>query len=352
MNIGIIIIASGWAGAERVVYQLTKVLSKNRKLNITLFTNKEIFKNYLDIENIKRINLGNYNTKNKFLALFSFYSLKHNLHKYLAKNKYNLINNHMEFANVISPTNVNNISTFHGTDIKNFKKSPSITHKLFFYPRIKKRFLKSKRLISVSKGLIQNLPEKYKRKTIVIPNGVDTEIFKPLKNIKQKKNIILFTGRLTEIKGILEILEVAKQLPQYEFWFAGQGPLSNKIKGKNIKNFGFQKTKELIKLYNQATICISPSYREGFSNVGLEVTSCGRALICTSAFSEYIENGKDGIIIPAKDEQALKNAIVDLMENPVKRKMIEKNARKKALGYSWDKIAKQYLKVFKRVIER
>jgi len=74
-------------------------------------------------------------------------------------------------------------------------------------------------------------------------------------------------------------------------------------------------------------------------------------LIYTLGFSEYIENGKDGIIIPAKDEKALKNAIINLMENTPKRKKLEKNARKKALKYSWSKVAKQYLKVFREVIK-
>ena len=112
-------------------------------------------------------------------------------------------------------------------------------------------------------------------------------------------------------------------------------------------------TEELVKLYNQATICIFPSYRESFGLVGLEAMSCGRAVIATPlGFSEYIENGKDGIIIPAKDENALKNAIVDLMTNEKKRKMLEKNARKKALKYSWDKIARQCLNVFREVIKK
>ncbi len=135
--------------------------------------------------------------------------------------------------------------------------------------------------------------------------------------------------------------------------FAGKGELDRLIMGRNIKNLGFKTTEELVNLYNQAEICIFPSYREGFPLSGLEAMSCGRAVIATPlGFSEYIENGKDGIIIPAKDENALKNAIIDLMTNEKKRKMLEKNARKKALKYSWENVAKQYLKMFKRVVKK
>ena len=193
--------------------------------------------------------------------------------------------------------------------------------------------------------------EKYKKKTIIIPNGVDSQIFKPLSNVKQKKNVILFAGRFIDIKGVKELVNVSKQLPQYEFWFVGSGSLAETIKGNNVKNLGFKTTEELVNLYNQSTICVFPSHREGFGLVGLEAMACGRAVIATPlGFTEYIENGKDGIIIPAKDEGVLKNAIVDLMTNPAKRKKLEINARKKALKFSWDEVAKKYIEVYKKVI--
>jgi glycosyltransferase involved in cell wall biosynthesis len=75
------------------------------------------------------------------------------------------------------------------------------------------------------------------------------------------------------------------------------------------------------------------------------------AVIATPlGFSEYIENGKDGIIIPAKDEKALKNAIVDLMTMKIRERCFEENARKKAIKYSWDKIAKKYLLYLRRLL--
>ncbi len=233
------------------------------------------------------------------------------------------------------------IVTFHSEeDVNNFKKF------MCYMPN------GPKLMTSVSKHQIQNLQEKHKKKTAIILNGVNSRIFKPLKNTKQKRNVVLFAGRFIGWKGIKEIIHIAKQLPKYEFWFAGQGPLANEIKGKNIKNLGFKTTEELVKLYNQTTICIFPSWNEPFGLVGLEAMSCGKAVIATPlGFSEYIKNGKEGIIIPAKNESALKNAIVDLMINEKKRKILEKNARKKALKYSWNKIAKQYLKVFEEVIK-
>ncbi len=352
MKIGIILISSGFAGAERVVYNLLVELSKKRENQIHLILNDEIFENYHSIEKIKIHKVGLINKGNRILNLINFYIIRRKIKKIIKKNNLDIINSHMELSNFVSPSIEDHINVFHGADVKYLKESPSLSHRFVILPRIKNSLNKSLRIISVGKEQIQNLPEKYKKKTIVIPNGVDSNIFKPLNNIKQKKNIVLFVGRFIDIKGIREIINVAKQLPQYEFWFAGQGELTNSINLPNTKNLGFKTTEELVKLYNQATICIFPSHREPFGLVGLEAMSCGRAVIATPpGFSEYIENEKDGIIISSKDENALKNAIVDLMTNEKKRKMLEKNARENALKHSWDKVAEQYLKVFKEVID-
>ncbi|MCK4649613.1 glycosyltransferase family 4 protein [Candidatus Pacearchaeota archaeon] len=341
MRIGILLISDGFSGAERVVKEL---LEHSKGENYVLFVNNEIYSIYENL-GIKTYNLGNVFNKNILKRLIKIKKIAKNVDKIILKEKISVINPVLEYSFLLTlflKSKSIMIPSLHGEETNNLK----LKKKLFQNLIVKKAFNKATKIISISKGLTQQLPQKYKQKIIVIPNGVDTKAFKLLKNIKRKKNIVLFTGRFIELKGIKEILAVAKQLPQYEFWFAGQGELSNLINLPNTKNLGFQKTEDLVILYNRTTICIFPSYREGFPLCGFEAMSCGKAVIATPlGFSEYIENKKDGIIIPAKDEKALKNAIVDLMTNKKKRKLIEKNARQKVLKYSWDKIAKNYLGV-------
>ena len=356
-KIAFLLVSNGFAGAERVVHSLTRNLSEVNSKNVSLFINKEIFSFYLDLKKIKKYSIGKIISKSRLLKRMRLFSSGIILRKILDEKRFNILNIHMfpplEIINAIHRSKVPYLITLHGVkDINKFKNSSSIFYNAFLKPIFKKFLDRAYLIISVSKEVAQNLPEEYKKKTIVIPNGVDSKIFRPLNNIKQKKNVILFVGRYIDIKGIKEIINVARQLSQYEFWFAGQGPLDNEIKGRNIKNLGFKTTKELVRLYNQATICIFPSWYEPFGLVGLEAMSCQRAVIATPfGFLEYIKNGKDGIIIPAKDEKVLKNAIVKLMINEKLRKKLEKNARKKAIQYSWEKVTKQYLKVFTQVIK-
>jgi 1,2-diacylglycerol-3-alpha-glucose alpha-1,2-glucosyltransferase len=64
---------------------------------------------------------------------------------------------------------------------------------------------------------------------MVIRNGVDTDTFRPLQNIQPADDVILYVGRFLERKGILDLMETAKALPEYEFWLARtlQAPLSS-----------------------------------------------------------------------------------------------------------------------------
>ncbi len=347
MNIGIVLVSDEWAGAERVVYNLSKNLSKIKGVSVTLFINQEVFKLY-DNVGVKRVNIGKYSNSNKLVHLISYLILKRNLKKEIKKRNIDVLNSHMEMSYLISPKE-NLIIVNHGDDIKNLLNPPSLFSKLFIQRLSKSRFDACEKIISVSNWQKQKLPKIYKEKTVVIPNGINTKVFKKLRNIKQEK-AILFTGRYIERKGFLEVLKVAGKLPQYKFWFAGFGRLENKINLPNTVNLGFKNTDELVKLYNQVELCIFPALWEAFPLCGLEAMACGRAVIATPlGFSEYIENGKDGLIVPSKNTEVLKKTILQVMNDSKLRKKLEKNARAKASQYSWDKVAVSYLKVFTNI---
>lgn len=355
MKIGILINSRNFAGAERVVHDLIKQLIK-LSVDISLFVNDEVYNCYLDIPNLRIYNLGKLVSNNLFSSSLKSYLAYTKIKQYLKREKLDLMNIHMFvspiYFNALKRFNVPYVITLHGNEIRSFIDSKSFVYNILFRPINKSILNKSLSLISVGNWQVAGLSKTLKEKTRIIYNGVDSKIFKPFK-IKSEKNVVMFAGRYIDIKGIKELVNVAKQLPQYEFWFAGQGPLAHLIKGRNVKNLGFKTSKELAKLYNQSTICVFPSHREGFGLVGLEAMACEKPVIATPlGFSEYIENGKDGMIIPTKNEKALKDAIIKLVENQKLRERLGKAARKKAERYSWNKVAKQYMKVFKKVINK
>jgi glycosyltransferase involved in cell wall biosynthesis len=74
---------------------------------------------------------------------------------------------------------------------------------------------------------------------------------------------------------------------------------------------------------------VFPSYREGFPNVVLEAGAMGLPAIVTdiNGCNEIIEHGKNGLIIPSKDEVSLLNSLIELATNTTLLQLLADNAR-------------------------
>jgi glycosyltransferase involved in cell wall biosynthesis len=207
---------------------------------------------------------------------------------------------------------------------------------------------------SPSKWESDYIHQAYGRQTITIPNGVDTGTFKPLPDIRREDNVILYVGRFTRNKGALDLVEAARALPEYEFWFRGGSEHANVGSQRvvipplpNVRVTDFLAGRPaLAALYNQATICAFPSQYENFPLVGLEAMACGRTFVATTGpmngYSEFVENGRDALLIKPHDINALVKSIRYLMENKSVREEFEQNAMKKAQQYDWEIIAEKY----------
>jgi len=350
LRIGLLLISHGWGGAEETVYQLVKQYVK-LNLNVSLFLNDEMVDCFADLKRLSIYRLGTTNCRNKLFILYSYFNMRRNLIKILKTQPFDLIHVHLGgslqvYFGLVDKFKIPVLLNLHGSEIYNYY----VRESLLDYWLIKKMLEKVKVIISPSQWQIQNLPNNFKSKTVIIHNGINNQEFKPLK-VKKETKVILFVGRFIELKGISELIEVAKQLPHYRFWFAGCGPLAKLINLKNTDNLGFKNRKELIGLYNQATICCFPSHREAFGIAGLEAMACGRPVITTElGFSEFIENDKDGIIVEVKNTEMLRKTIVKLMENPQLRQQLGKNAREKALKLNWQEIAQKYSRIYKTTL--
>ena len=157
-----------------------------------------------------------------------------------------------------------------------------------------------------------DIPEE---KLIIIPNGIDSEIFYPNYDasfkFQQRFNLInipyvLYMGRLNMIKGVDILLNAYKDFfvnfPDLHLVLAGpdEGLGSSLIKG--IKKFSLEKTVHLVGYiegndkvgaYTGAKLLVVPSRREAMSIVALEAGACGTPVIMTTecGFDEVKEVG-------------------------------------------------------------
>ena len=190
-----------------------------------------------------------------------------------------------------------------------------------------------------------------------IPNAVNIDSL-PVSSEKLYEKQIIYAGRLSKEKGILELLSVAKNLPDdVNLLIVGNGPEENKVKlasdhQKNIHYFGYLAPEQTIPLIRGSDILIQLSLFEGISTSILEAMACKTAIIASNVGgnTELIQSKKNGILIdPGNDEQILENLII-LLSNKKFAKEIAENAFKTVQQYDWKIVGNQYLQIYQNIL--
>lgn len=164
---------------------------------------------------------------------------------------------------------------------------------------------------------------------LVNGSGVNTQKFSPVGYPEQMTFFML--ARVMYSKGIREYLQaceiVKKQYPSVRCMLLGacegtQDSLSKEylasyIQKGIIEHFG--ETDRVADYYAQCSVFVLPSYREGTPRTVLEAMSMGRPIITTDTAGcrSTVVDGVNGFLVPIKDGQALANAMIRFIENPV-----------------------------------
>ena len=229
-------------------------------------------------------------------------------------------------------------------------------------------------IITISKytqNKIIQLYEIEKEKIRIVPNGVDIQKFKPLKNqstIKRQIGInnrqcVLFVGRLIPRKGLSFLVQAAKHIikekEQTAFVIVGDGPQKNQLisyleKNRIRKNFIFLgdiKDEILPLIYNCADVFVFPSVQEGQGIALLEAQAVSKPVITfnTGGVRETILNQETGLLVEPNSKE-LANAILKLLKNEEMRNKMGKKGREfVSKNFSWEKSAKKLLETYKEV---
>ena len=185
-------------------------------------------------------------------------------------------------------------------------------------------------------------------------NGIDTNYFSReamvpelMQKLKQEYGILscdfvfIFVGRLVTDKGINELVKAFEKVhqkhPNAKLILVGPkepelDPLHNETE-HILQNHpaiiltGFQS--DVRPFFSISNILTFPSYREGFPNVVMQAGAMDLPSIVTdiNGCNEIIRDNVNGIIIPAKDNNALEIAMLETLENDEKRKRLAQNSR-------------------------
>lgn len=298
-----------------------------------------------------QVNIHSVPPKHPYTLWYSTF-LKHRLDSTLASISPDILHFHqpLPWAYVFAKAKCTKVLTCHGLHFSETSKRPrsSYLNRLLLPRAIRNADV----VCAPSKWLADYIEEEYHVECTVLPNGVNTSVFAPIEGAKSSSNVILFVGRFAANKGLREIYEAAKALREYEFWLVGDhgSETANVPSLPNIKLMGFIEHDELNRYYNQAMICVFPSYWEAFPLVGLEAMACGSAIIATKlGFSEYLENERDGLIVEPGRPEELIESIKYLMQNESERSRIQRNAREKALKFDWGFIINRYRALYEKL---
>ncbi|MBP2027199.1 glycosyltransferase involved in cell wall biosynthesis [Acetoanaerobium pronyense] len=158
----------------------------------------------------------------------------------------------------------------------------------------------------------------------------------------EKKDYILYFGRLSVQKGIRTLLEVAKELKDVQFVIAGGGELEEEVvkasqEASNIKFVGFQTGENLINLIGKAKLSVLPTqWYENCPMSILESFMLGTPVIGSEigGVPELIRNEIDGFLFEPKDKNGLKEAILKALRDDDLLKSMSKSAKERLEDFS------------------
>ena len=153
---------------------------------------------------------------------------------------------------------------------------------------------------------------------------------------------VLYVGRLSAEKGVLELVEAASGLP---LRVVGDGPLRVRVPGA----VGFVPPGELGPWYERASIVVAPSRREGYGVVAREAMAWGRPVVASAVggLLDAVDDGVTGVLVPPGDVRALRSALERLLGDAELRARLGAAGREKVQReLSFDAAADALVRVY------
>lgn len=196
--------------------------------------------------------------------------------------------------------------------------------------------------------------------------GVNVQRFNSSAELEQVPVVVL-PARMLWDKGIGEFVEAAKLLKvegiEARFALVGgidecnptsisRDQLNKWIAAGSVEWSGM--SEDMPEVLRRANVVCLPSYREGLPKALLEAASCGRAIVATNVpgCREIVRDGENGILVPARDPNALSVALKKLILNPELRRQMGLIGRNMVLNeFSECEVVKSTVNIYKELLQ-
>lgn len=203
---------------------------------------------------------------------------------------------------------------------------------------------------------------------VVIPHG-EYSFFKSFNNDSyesKEASKILFFGRILDYKGLDWLLRAMKIInehyPHQKLVIAGDGnldqylPLISQLNEQNVEIHNYYiPDEDVYKFFETASVVVLPYIEASQSGIIPIAYSFRKPVVATKvgAIPDVVIDGKTGFLVPPKDENALAESIVTLLQNDQLRiEMGEAGYRFSIENLSWGNIAKKHMDLYKNLSPR
>ena len=325
-----------------------------------------VFKN----KNIKKVlaDYSHYSFKEQFLLPFQLFLLKPNVVHFPHFNV-----PFLWFGKYV--VTIHDLIKHQSRGIKTTTHNPFIywLKHIFYLFIVYSAVKRAKKVITPSKWWKNELIKIYnltQDKVVVTYEGVDDKFkFKKesssniLEKFKIKKPFVIYTGSLYPHKNADRLLEAIIKINREKkiklnlvlvcarnfFLKRFEKKVKDKKAESLVKLVGFVDDKDLVALYKEAEAFVFPSLLEGFGLTGLEAMSLGLPTICSSASCLPEVYGQAVAYFDPLDINDMVEKIIQVVSDDDFKKCLTKAGFEKVKEYSWQKMAKETLMIYKSV---
>jgi glycosyltransferase involved in cell wall biosynthesis len=195
----------------------------------------------------------------------------------------------------------------------------------------------------------------------IIPHGANT-LFPDTRftETKKEENLVLMFGGIAPFKGIEYALRaftiVNRRIPDAKLLIAGRGEIKPyrdllaRVANVEIDNT-FVSIEKASEYFRRAKLLIMPYVEDDHSGVIPIAFASGKPVVVSDRVCDMVDQEKTGLIVPARDHEALALGILRLLEDEGLRQRMGAAALKKAQDeLSWSTIAEQTIKVYQHAM--
>ncbi len=295
--------------------------------------------------------------------------------------RHTLFNSDYLIARLFNIPSVKEVNGIGIDEIKVTKRADNITLRVINWIE---RFTmpKADKIIVVTSRMKEVLQKDYRvpvDKIVVIPNGANIELFKPMDTSQARKELdlnqdvyyICFVGSLARWQGVDGIIKslplILDRCPDTQLLIVGDGRMKEELfelaKKTGVSNkiiFTGMVHYEKVPWYiNASDICVAPFVKERNQRIGLsplklcEYLACGKPVVASRISGlEILEKYNCGYLINPESPKELAQAIIKLLRDPILRQSMGENGRKYVLeNRSWESVAKKLSATFENIVK-